>query len=117
MRGTRILFWICNIALSGVILTACGSSEDESACGKAKGTCESLTPGVCLGQVVGDENNYSCDPGAQTICCLPLTYSACEVAGGACVAVSADACPHGTIGDVGNYGCGNGVGLECCLPN
>jgi hypothetical protein len=87
---------------------------DKNDCEEAGGRCEQITPGACLGLVVGDNIGYSCASSA-TVCCLPLRYSRCEKAGGTCVQVGT--CTSGAIGDPSTYGCSNNGGaLDCCLP-
>jgi hypothetical protein len=106
----------CGVGLLLAGLVAC-STTGPSDCERAGGTCESKSPGACLGGWSPNTDGYSCGS-STTFCCFPLSYSPCETAGGTCLGPGPATCPDGTIDDTSQYGCSNGGGPSiCCMPS
>jgi hypothetical protein len=108
------------LLLAGLLGLAC-STTGPSDCERAGGTCESKSPGACLGGWSPNTDGYSCGS-SMTFCCMPLSYSPCVTAGGTCV-WTADTCPNGTVDNTSQYQwsqyeCSSAGGPSiCCMPS
>ena len=98
-----------------------GQTSGQNDCERAGGTCETKSPGGCLGGWSPNTDGYSCES-STTFCCLPLSYSPCETAGGTCV-WTAGTCPSGTVDNTSQYQwsqyeCSSAGGPSiCCMPS